>query len=344
MRRGSVAFLIFLFAVLLQARPASATLSGHGGFTSSDAVMRWIMGYRLKPEPGKLPAAVRAMSQFGAFKDTESSGVYVGFIAGVLGANPARAEALFGKMLSIPETDQWAIVRSLAYSGLPEWKGVLRKFADRMPARKVMIEKYLDGRLPALDGIPLEKKNPTLWDKMTGKPSNPSEATFDHNPELLDTLWGIYFATGSEKPITRIVAMLPWSKDRDSADRLTVGSMAKFTLVNNAARDTGLLAMLKRASAQQPKETAPILKEVIDAAETMDGTRVRKEALASIEDLKRKGPGSKRDVSFWGQVGQGALALGCIVAATTGHIEFGLPCVVGGVASSAALSFWNNQQ
>ena len=104
------------------------------------------------------------------------------------------------------------------------------------------------------------------------------------------------------------------------------------------------MAMLKRVSPQQPSEVRTVLKDVIEAAETMDATRVRKQAMASIEDLKRKGPGSKRDVSFWGQVGQGALALGCIVAASTGHVEFGIPCVVGGVTSTAALQFWNNQQ
>jgi hypothetical protein len=76
----------------------------------------------------------------------------------------------------------------------------------------------------------------------------------------------------------------------------------------------------------------------------METTRMRKDALASIEELKRKGPAYKRDVSTWGQVGQGALALGCIVAATTGHVELGLPCVIGGAGSSAALSAWNNQQ
>jgi hypothetical protein len=83
--------------------------------------------------------------------------------------------------------------------------------------------------------------------------------------------------------------------------------------------------------------------DVIEAAETVDTTRVRKEALAAISELQRKGPGYKRDGTFWGQVGQGAIALGCIAAATTGHVELGLPCVIGGAASSAALNFWSTQ-
>jgi len=340
--RCAVAILVALLSII-HAGDATA-VPGNGDFPSAESVMRWINNYRLKPEPMRLPAAVRTMSYLGAFKDVESSGVHVGFIAGVLGANPARAEKLVTKMLAIPEVDHWVIVRAVAYSGLPGWKDLLRKFSERMPTRQVMIEKYLSGALPTLDKIPFEKKNPTLWDKMTGKKTDPNAATFDHNPELLDTLWGLYFATGSERPLLRIVAMLPWSKERDSTERLTVGSMAKFTLSNNAARNPDLLAKLKQMRDKQPKETKAILGDVIDAAETMDATRLRKEALASIEELKRKGPGTKRDVSFWGQVGQGALALGCIAAAATGHIEFGLPCVVGGATSSALLNFWSSQQ
>ena len=63
----------------------------------------------------------------------------------------------------------------------------------------------------------------------------------------------------------------------------------------------------------------------------------------TLDELKRKGPGYKRDISTWGQVGQGALALGCIAAATTGQVQFGLPCVIGGATSAAVLNFWDKQ-
>jgi hypothetical protein len=144
----------------------------------------------------------------------------------------------------------------------------------------------------------------------------------------------------------RIVAMLPWSKDRDNFERLTMGSMAKYTLASNAARDRQLLAMLRtmRKARQQPKETGEILDEVILAAETMEISKIRRQAFASLEELKRKGPGYKRDVSWWGTLGQGALAAGCVVAAATGQVQFGLPCVLGGGLSSAALSYWGSQQ
>jgi hypothetical protein len=338
-----------LIGLVLVAAPAMAA---PGELSSTDAVSRWIASYRSKPEPARLPAAVRALSQQGAFKETESSGAYVGFIAGVIGANPAKADELIVKMLPLPPSDQWAVVRAVAYSGHPEWKQLLQKLAGRMPSRKVMIEKHLSGELPTLDTIPLESKDPSMWDKMRGyfgkekkkETSAVLNVTFDSSPELLDTLWGYYFATGSYGPISRIVDLLPWSNDRDSLDKLTIGNMAKYTLASNAARDPELLSMLKHSRGNRPKEVTRVLEEVVVAAETMETTRLRKQALASIEELKRKGPGYKRDVSTWGQVGQGALALGCIAAAAAGQIQLGIPCVVGGAASSAALNFWGTQQ
>ena len=144
--------------------------------------------------------------------------------------------------------------------------------------------------------------------------------------------------------ISRIIALVSWAKDRDDVERLTLGGMAKYTLAANAAKDPKLLAMLNSVAKYYPKETKAELDEVIEAAETVDLAKLRREALASIEELKRKGPGSKRDVSLRGQIGQGALALGCIGAAAAGQIELGIPCVVGGAMSSAGLRYWESQK
>jgi hypothetical protein len=109
-------------AMLALVGPVVGAAPDHIEFTSLDAVTRWISNYRAKPEPLRLPAAVRTLSQLGTFKDPESSGVYVGFIAGVISANPDKAEDLIGKMFPMAAPDQWAIVRAIAYSGIPNGK------------------------------------------------------------------------------------------------------------------------------------------------------------------------------------------------------------------------------
>jgi hypothetical protein len=318
-------------------------------FANADAVLRWINNYRVKPDVTQVPNAVLTLSRFDAFRETESSAVYVGFIAGIIGANPHKADDLIARMFEMKPEDHWVIVRAIAYSGSPNWKALLNRYAGRMPTRARMIEKFEGGKLPVLDDIVYDKSPGTL-DKLgemthsvghffTGrKPDEPVK--LEANSEVLDTLWGYYFATAEYGPIGRIVRMLPLSKDRSSSDKLTVGSMAKFTLASNAAHDADLLAMLKREAPHQPDDIKPILNEIIDAVDTMEIARIRKQALAAIDDLKRKGPGDKRDLTTLGQIGQGALALGCVAAAAAGQVEIGIPCVVGGAVSGAALNYW----
>ena len=334
-----------LVALLIVPGSAIAKPSSKIEFLSREAVVTWVDSYRHRPEPARVPSAVRALSKAGALRDPESAGFHVGFVAGVLGANPAQAEALVGKMLPLPESDQWLVVRALAYSGLPQWKQVLRKTAPRLPARQAMIDRYIEGTLPTLDAIELDK-SPTLFEKMqmhVGIKITSPEVSFGKNPELLDTLWGQYFATGEYRPIYRILAMLPWAKDRDSVERLTVGSMAKVTLANNATMYPDILLLLKSMAKYQPEEVAKPLAEVIQAAETAQAPRLKKEALASIEEIKRKGPGFRREMTVWGYVGQGAIAVGCIAAAVVSLTAAGIPCVVGGAVTSASLNYWTAQ-
>ncbi len=308
--------LLFALAVVLAAPAQSARPKQQSEFTSPELILRWINGYRTHPKPDKVPELVRAASAIGLFRDMETAGVYVGFMAGVIEANPKRAEALIAKMFPMPPEDQVAIVRAIAHSGHPEWKDLLRKFAERMPARKVLIDRFVTGKQPTLNQLAL-----------------------DNGAAPLDMLWGKYFATGSYEPVLRMVSILEWSKDGNNVERLTVGSMTKLTLATNASRDKALLDMLKSAMRHETGTTRAVLREVIDAAETFEFGRVRKDAMASIEQLKTKGPASARSTMWWGQAGQTALALGCIVAGAMGHVEVGIPCIVGGAVSSAALKY-----
>lgn len=336
----------FLATALLLVAPASAAPLRPGELGSREAVLKWINDYRATGDLSKVPAVVHAASKLGAFRDAESAGVFVGFIAGIIGCHPGEAEQLVGKMLPLPPEDQWVLIRAIAYSGLPHWKNLLTRIADRIPSRRVMIDRYLTGKLPPLSEIALERKEPGAWDKIknyvsfTKQDKATPTPSFDSNPDLLDTLWGYYFATGAPSSIARIIVMLPWSKDKNNVERLTIGSMAKYTLATNAARDGEILALLRAAAGNPSKEVAPILNEVIEAAETVDTGRIRKEALMAVDELRRKGPGYKRDISTWGSIGEGAVSLGCITAAALGQVEFGLPCVVGGALSSAALRYW----
>ncbi len=322
--------------------PAHAVPPPASSFNSNDAILKWINGYRHRPDPEQLPSVVRALSAMQAFKAAESSGPYIGFIAGVLGSDASRAEDLIAKMLPIDPADHWVLVRAIAYSGLPNWRELLATFVDRMATRRAMIDKYLDGKLPRLEQIDYRTDKPGMLDKIKSTLHIGKEkkvVALEPTPELIDVLWGYYLATGSYVPIQRVMKLLPLADDKDNVDNLTTGSAAKFTLASNAVRDSDLLAMLKWADKSQPKEVKVVLDDVIETAETVDTVHMRQESLAAIEELKTKGPNSKRELSGWGQIGQGALSMGCVVAAATGQIELGIPCVIGGAAYTAGLQY-----
>lgn len=345
----------FIAAALMLIQPARAEKTPEVDPRASlGVVQQWIYNYRAKPDYAHVPAAVRVLFHSQTFKEPENAGIYLGFIAGAIGSNPAKAEQLIASFFPIRPEDEWVIIRAIAYSGLPDWRNVLRRVAPRMPGRRVMIDAYLTGKLPTLTDIPLEELKPGVMDKLRGAfTKNPfakderklnTTLTFAGNQDLLDTLWGYYFATGSYAPIQRIVQMLPWSKSRDTVDKLTVGSMARYTLASYAIRDANLREYLRSELGRQPMAVKVPLAEVIEAADTVQIAALRKDALAAVDELKVKGSDSRRDLSFWGQVGVGAVALGCVSAAALGQVAVGIPCVIGGSASQGLLSFWEKQQ
>src|ERR1700720_4787922 len=270
----------FLAATLLLVAPADAAVTPEiDPGASLNVVQQWIYNYRAKPDYAHVPAAVRVLFHSQTFKEPENAGIYLGFIAGAIGPNPAKAEQLVNSFFPVPPEDEWVIVRAIAYSGLPDWRNLLRRVAPKMPGRRMMIDSYLAGTLPILTDIPLEESRPGMMDKLRGVfTKNPftkedkklnTALTYAGNQDLLDTLWGYYFATGSHLPILRIMQMLPWSKSRDTVDKLTVGSMARYTLASYAVRDAGLREYLRSELSVQPAAVKLPLGEVVEAADTV---------------------------------------------------------------------------
>lgn len=316
--RAVLAFLALALALVfaLPVDAANKKTKPPKPFAKSEELLTWINGYRLKPEPKRLPEAVKAMIKSSVTKDMDQAGVYIGFVAGVLGSNPDDAEKLVSDMFPLDPNDQVLVIKAIAYSGHPDWKGLMLKFVERMPARKVLIDKFVFANKPTLENLP-----------------------FEENSSAIDINWGYYFATGSEAPVRRIVTVLAWSLDRNDVEKLTIGAMAKWTLAQNASRDAELMSVLKNVAAEDTGKSRVPLNEVIEAAETMELAKIRKQAMASIEELRAKGPESSRNFAFWGQAGQTVLSLGCVAASVMGQFQFGIPCVLGGALSTAALKY-----
>ena len=305
---------IALPAVAVDRGPSKQQAVAQQLFGTPQKVLAFINNYREEPVPDLLPAFVKAAARHGLLRDDERSGIYFGFVAGVLADNQTKALELAQDMFPLRPEDQIVVIRGLAYSDLPQWKKMLSKISERMPARKVLLSKYLTGKAKPL-----------------------SKTSFDEGPQVLDSWWGFYFATGSYYPAQRIISALAWAGEENNLEKLTVGSMAKWTLATNASRDKYLLDFLRVDLPHQPKAVQPHLREAIKAAENYEVGKLRRRTLASIAKLKKEGPAKWNKWSWWGRAGQMAMTVGCVAASAMGQIEFGLPCVIGGAASSGLL-------
>lgn len=312
---------VWLAALLLGLAPvpvavAKAPQPKQAKLETPEQILRWINGFRANPQPDRLAESARAMSKAGLFRDPETAGVYIGFIAGVIGSDPKQAEKRIAALFPLPPEEQVVIVKAIAFSGLADWKAVLGRTSERMPARRVLIDRYIFGKAPPLLELPLES-----------------------GPLVLDALWGYYFAAASEPHAMRIVAGLAWSKEKKDLEKLTVAGMAQWTLASNAVRDHELLQLLRRQLMLQPPEVRAALKDLIEAVELAETSRIRRDALAAIDDLRRRTPPKSADGWSWSTIAQATstvIALGCVAASAAGQAEIGIPCIVGGAVTQGA--------
>jgi hypothetical protein len=343
MRFGLAVFAVLLVAAGHAAAATTPTPLPRIQLQTAQQSLGWIKGYRAHPNATAVPDLVKQLAALGAFQEPEGAGLYVGFMAGVLGANPKTADKLATSMAaSLQPADQWAVIKAVAYSRLTDWRGVLQAAAPRMPTRGTMVEAYLSGKLPSFERYQIPKDRSAMeqvWRAVTFAKDDPTPI-LEPSPMILDMLWGYYFATGSEAAIGNIGELARWSKETNDLGRLTVGSAAKYSLAANASRDQAILQSVKTVRARADKQLGPILDEAIFAAETTETGKLHDDAARAIEDLRTKGPANTRKVAWWGKTGEGAISLGCVVAAVTGQVELGIPCVIGGAVASAALKYF----
>src|SRR5689334_5668550 len=94
----------FVIAFVLSCVPAMAapsTPTQKPVFHSMEATANWVSNYPRHHDIKHAPVAIRALSAHGAFRDADGAGTYVGFIAGLIGSNPDKADALIEGMLPV---------------------------------------------------------------------------------------------------------------------------------------------------------------------------------------------------------------------------------------------------
>jgi hypothetical protein len=248
--------------------------------------MRWINAYRTNPEPAGMPAAVKALSRFGSFKDPEQSGVFVGFLAGVIATNPDKAEQLVNKMLPLPPGDQWVVVRAIAYSGHPDWRNMLRRFSAKL--RPQGNDRQVSERTAAAP-LPISARAACIelgFCSRARSPARAAQGQCSSRAPNCSTLIGATISRPDARPIGRIIEMLAWSV-RGQRRKAHPRQHGEIHLASNASRDPELMVTLREAHERTPKR--PRGSGAGDRCGRDGQTPSCARAFAAIEELRRKG-------------------------------------------------------
>ena len=156
------------------ARAGSAAPAGQDRILSR--ARPWSNGWTAiahKPEPARLPAAVRALSEAGALRDPEAAGFTSASSPACSAPIAARPSAWSSRCCRCRPATSGSWCAPSPIPACRPGRAMLATLAAGMPARRAMIDGYLTGRLPTLDAIELDK-SPTLLEKLRlqlgGKP------------------------------------------------------------------------------------------------------------------------------------------------------------------------------
>ncbi len=203
----------------------------------------WIDSYYQHPEPARVVAAVKCLSDGGVFDNGVSIPPLAGFLSGVFRANPGMVNSWVDQLGALEEKHLRVVFMGIWYANLPDSKRMAMAFLERHPALRTEVDSLLKGAPTVPENLPLEQG---AW--------------------VLDTLWGKFLATGDAAPVERIIGALAYLDAERDKDRLVIGATARWSLFANAKKHARVLEICQKAVGRQTAAVDDKLKEVINAA------------------------------------------------------------------------------
>lgn len=228
---------LFLMIFMLSAtHPAFAKTE----FESQENFSHWLTFYYEKPEPNRIPDAVKYMSQSGVLDNNNTISPVFGFLSGVFRSHPKQIDPWLKELQNLKEKHLGVVILGLWYSGLPDSKSRVSAFLDKHPKLKPDFSFINQGSPMTVEQIPLEQ-----------------------GPWVLDALWGKFMATGENAPVERIITALPWLDVKGDTTRLLVGGSARWSLTSNAVQHKRVLEICEETAKIQNGEVVVKLGDVI---------------------------------------------------------------------------------
>ncbi len=193
------------------------------------------------------------------------------FLAGVIGSEPSIIGPLIPLYAEQAENVMLGLARAILMSGREDWKVHIERLKVRWPEHaKTITEIAAKGPQPLSELDPLS------------------------HASVIDLNWAYFGATGSARPIARIVTALEGVLETADVNRLMIGYSAKWSIASMAMQNPKVTEICK-GLLKGPNRDA--LEDALKAAEEGKPERIRAEAMAAAKKLPPatvvgKAPGS----------------------------------------------------
>lgn len=94
------------------------------------------------------------------------------------------------------------------------------------------------------------------------------------DPIQVDMLWAMFYATGDEEPILKIISILDWFKNGDENQK-SIGAAAQMTLIDNAYEHRKIYHICKNQISKNEGLTQRILENIIKGVESKNNLYFR---------------------------------------------------------------------
>jgi len=185
------------------------TISGGGkGGDPSKLLSDWMSHYYQKPQPDKVPEAMKNFAMLPAEVKDNARMPYAAFMSIVFKQNPNKVQGWVNGV-GMSEMDKLVICHALYLSNNDICKVQMAKLADTLSAsKKKMVLAAENKKAPDLKIVAISA------------------------PGMVDMLWATFMASGDPVYVKRIIALLPDLKSKDT-DKFLTATVARWSLKSN---------------------------------------------------------------------------------------------------------------
>ena len=199
---------------------------------------QWMTYYYLDSRPDEIAAALRAVTTGGYFENDSVQAPFSGFFAEIFRSNPGRLDAWVEPYLGVPKLH--ILYSALWMSNSSESRVALERLAKSATAAEAKKLRELASTKP-----------PTV------------ETMKISSPAALDYMWGYFMASGSDKPVLRIIDQMKLVNRTGDIEAKILGGAAQWSVSANVRQHDQVQQIVRAEAKTADPETRALLTAIL---------------------------------------------------------------------------------